>query len=194
MGGEDHRRDSLAHDLAGQRDGDLRQSVSARIADPAAPGRVFQWLLEESRDDRGNIVTYTYKQEDLDNVDVNAIAEHNRLVDTTEQAQRYLKRVVYGNTTPGSTGGEVFEVVFDYGEHGTVDQATGELEISPAEDRAWPARADTLSSYRAGFEIRTRRLCRRVLMFHHFTELGAPTPSYLVGSTDFTYDESSAIT
>ena len=180
--------------LAGQRDVIFGQSVSARIADPAAPGRVFQWLLEESRDDRGNIVTYTYKQEDLDNVDVNAIAEHNRLVDTTEQAQRYLKRVVYGNTTPGSTGGEVFEVVFDYGEHGTVNQATGELDISPAEDRAWPARADTVSSYRSGFEVRTRRLCRRVLMFHHFTELGAPTLSYLVGSTDFTYDESSAIT
>ena len=47
-------------------------------------------------------------------------------------------------------------------------------------------RRDPFSTYRAGFEVRTYRLCQRVLMFHHFPEeLG--TQDYLVRSTDFTY-------
>ncbi|MEJ7711923.1 MAG: SpvB/TcaC N-terminal domain-containing protein [Pyrinomonadaceae bacterium] len=33
----------------------------------------------------------------------------------------------------------------------------------------WLCRPDAFSTYRAGFEIRTSRLCRRVLMFHHFS-------------------------
>ena len=36
----------------------------------------------------------------------------------------------------------------------------------------WPARRDPNSVYRSGFEVRTYRLCRRVLMFHRFSELG----------------------
>ena len=53
-----------------------------------------------------------------------------------------------------------------------------------AEHNPVPIRDDRFSSFRAGFEIRTLRRCRRVLMFHHFAELGGPT---LVRSTDFTY-------
>ena len=32
--------------------------------------------------------------------------------------------------------------------------------------------ADPFSSYRSGFEVRTYRLCQRVLMFHHFPRAG----------------------
>ena len=57
---------------------------------------------------------------------------------------------------------------------------------SPPTSAKWTARVDPFSTYRAGFEVRTYRLCQRVLMFHHFPdELG--TPDYLVRSTDFTY-------
>ena len=53
----------------------------------------------------------------------------------------------------------------------------------------WPVRRDPFSSYRSGFEVRTYRLCRRVLMFHHFPEeLG--TESCLVRSTAFHYAKS----
>ena len=54
-----------------------------------------------------------------------------------------------------------------------------------AANNAVPIRQDPFSSFRAGFEIRTLRRCRRVLMFHHFAELQSPT---LVRSTDFEYD------
>jgi hypothetical protein len=53
------------------------------------------------------------------------------------------------------------------------------------EQATWSARTDPFSSYRAGFEIRSYRLCRWVLMFHDFPELG-DTPC-LVRSTDFVY-------
>jgi Salmonella virulence plasmid 65kDa B protein len=47
---------------------------------------------------------------------------------------------------------------------------------------------DPLSTYRSCFEVRSYRLCRRVLMFHHFPdELGSD--DYLVRSTGFTYLE-----
>jgi RHS repeat-associated protein len=71
-------------------------------------------------------------------------------------------------------------VVFDYGEH---DPAAPR----PDEDRSWSLRQDPFSSYRSTFEVRTYRLCRRVLMFHSFAELGA-SPC-LVRSTDLVYSE-----
>ena len=56
----------------------------------------------------------------------------------------------------------------------------------------WPVRPDAFSSYRSGFEVRTYRLCRRVLMFHRFDELER-TP-YLVRSTDFVYERGAIVT
>jgi hypothetical protein len=90
-----------------------------------------------------------------------------------------------------------FEVVFDYGEWefptktphpGPVPAGQQEL-FGPdpsfsSEQNPVPIRDDRFSNFRAGFEIRTLRRCRRVLMFHHFAELGSPT---LVRSTDFEY-------
>ena len=55
----------------------------------------------------------------------------------------------------------------------------------PGDTGQWPVRLDPFSSYRAGFEVRSYRLCQRVLMFHNFNELGAMP--CLVRSTDFTY-------
>ncbi|WP_308726573.1 SpvB/TcaC N-terminal domain-containing protein, partial [Enhygromyxa salina] len=107
------------------------------------------------------------------------------------QAQRYLKRIKYSNATPFVKGGWLFEVVLDYGEHGVMHGE--QLDVSPTEDREWPTRQDTFSTNRPGFELRTRRLCRRVLMFHHFAAELGPAP-YLVASTDFIHDEGPALT
>jgi hypothetical protein len=49
------------------------------IADPADPtGRVFSWLLHETVDDRGNVVSYTYVAEDGTSVDRGAAHERHR--------------------------------------------------------------------------------------------------------------------
>jgi RHS repeat-associated protein len=153
-------------------------SRNSTIHDPDNPGHVFRWLLDETRDDRGNIVIYEYKAEDLDGVNMGASAEANRSATT---AQRYIKRIHYGNAAPSVASNWLFEVVFDYGEHGT--DVNDELDISPSEDRAWSARPDAFSSFRSGFDIRTRRLCQRVLMFHRISDLD--TDPYLVAATVF---------
>jgi len=137
------------------------RTADSRIADPRDPRRVFSWLICESHDDVGNRVQYEYKAEDSQGVDLSASHERNR-EDADRSAQRYPKRIRYGNRKPGG-GPWLFEVVFDYGEH------EGEAP-SPAEDRPWAGRLDPFSTRRGGFEVRTYRLCRRVLMFHHFPD------------------------
>src|SRR5262249_21885193 len=89
----------------------------------------------------------------------------------------------------------LFEILFDYDEGHYRDLPAAAdtsqfVSASLSSTHPWPARQDPFSTYRAGFENRTYRLCRRVLMFHHFPEeLG--TPDYLVKSTEFQYKESS---
>lgn len=145
------------------------RSESCRIADPQDPTKVYSWLLEERSDDRGNITIYEYKAEDA------ASASGSQ-----PQANRYIKRIRYGNKKPFDRGEWLFEIVFDYGDHDPGRPTS-------AEQRAWLVRPDAYSSYRAGFEMRTARLCRRILMFHRFAELGSGET--LVRSTNLEYEE-----
>lgn len=156
----------------------------SRIFDQTDKTRIFQWLLDESRDDKGNVIQYVYKSEDSAGVLTHQPHESNRNQSPDpRKANRYLSRVVYGNTVSSldidrwTDNKWMFEVVFDYG-----DYPDPFPSLIPG---SWPARNNPFSSYRSGFEIRTYRLCQRVLMFHHFDELGEE--SYLVKSTDFTY-------
>ncbi|HWB77212.1 MAG TPA: SpvB/TcaC N-terminal domain-containing protein [Nannocystaceae bacterium] len=160
------------------------RTAQARVVDPEDDRRVFEWRLEETSDDRGNLVRYTYKPEDAQVTGSGVVAESNR----APSAGNYLKRIHYGNREPAVADDWMFEVVFDYGEHGSIDGGTGEVVVTTAEDRAWPMRGDPFSSFRAGFDIRTRRRCERVLVFHRFVELDADAP-VLVRSLDFEYDE-----
>jgi RHS repeat-associated protein len=174
------------------------RAAESRIADPADPRRVFTWLICESRDDKGNAIVYEYATEDSDNIDLAQANESNRTANC-RSANRYLKRIKYGNRTSHlvqpdlSQTDWLFEVVFDYDDghyEALATDANGRqlarANISGARD--WSARRDPFSTFRAGFEVRTYRLCRRTLMFHHFSEeLG--TEDYLVGSTEFTYNE-----
>ncbi len=145
--------------------------------DPDAAPRVFSWLLERSQDAAGNLMVYEYAAEDLAGVAPSA-GEAHRLDGRARVTNRYLKRVRYGNTTPGDAATCMFEIVLDYGEH---DQAVPR----PDDVATWPARADAFSSYRAGFEVRTYRLCQRALLFHRFPELG--DQPCLVRSLSLTY-------
>ncbi len=181
------------------------KTAESRIADPADAARIFSWLICQSYDDQGNAIVYEYAGENDDQVDRAQANERHRV----RTANRYLKRIKYGNRVPNrdeawQAGDPVklpddtwmFEVVFDYGEgHYTEDApdaqervfARAQLDSAPGSQR--PVRQDPFSTYRAGFEVRTYRLCRRVLMFHHFSEeLGIA--DCLVRSTEFAYAES----
>lgn len=154
------------------------RSAGCRVADPDDERRVFGWLIEERHDDLGNVVAFDYAREDLAGIEGAPPSEAHRR--GRPQAERHLKRIRYGNAAPGIADGWVFEVVLDYGDHDP-DLPT------PDPDRPWSRRLDPFSGYRAGFELRTQRLCRRVLMFHTHPALG-PQPR-LVRSVDLTYDE-----
>jgi len=171
------------------------RTAKSRITDPADPTRVFQWLLCETHDDKGNVASYDYLPEDSSGIDFAEVHEASRSKrPELRTANRYPHRIRYGNVKPylpllaaaspwpdpNDVAGQKwpFEVVFDYGQ-------CDRENPTPADMLNRPARADAFSSHRAGFEIRTYRLCRRVLMFHHFEQLGKP--DYLVRSTEFEY-------
>lgn len=172
------------------------RSRDARIADPEEDNRIYRWLPEFSYDDKGNWIKYEYKKEDLENVP-HTLHEKNRLNETAPFTNTYLKRIGYGNRhpyyanetspynpPPPANDAHFFDVVFDYGEHDPSDPS-----IDESDELSWKDRADAFSSYRAGFEIRTHRLCQRVLMFHTFEKLDVQP--CLVRSLDFNYKKSS---
>jgi RHS repeat-associated protein len=184
------------------------KTADSRIADAADPSRIFSWLICQSHDDKGNVIVYVYKAEDSVKVfedssgkSLTKAHERNR-TDQSRSAQRYVKRIRYGNHSPyfpairadaawpeppdadapdGSNAWH-FEVVFDYGEHDA-------NAPTPNDTGPWPARRDPFSYYRAGFEVRTYRICQRVLMFHHFPGEVGVERDCLVRSTDFTYSD-----
>jgi RHS repeat-associated protein len=176
------------------------KTAESRIADPADASRIFSWLICQSHDDKGNVIVYGYKAEDSANI-VQKAHERNRS-GQARSAQRYLKRIRYGNRSPyfpvlhpdadwpepsralAEDGSDawLFEAVLDYGDH--------DAHAPTASDAAaWPPRADPFSNFRAGFEVRTYRTCRRVLMFHHFQDEEGIGRNCLVRSTDFSYSD-----
>lgn len=187
------------------------RSKNARIADPNDSSRIFQWMPEFSYDDKGNWIQYHYKKEDLIKVP-NSVYEKNRINKQALFTNTYLKRVTYGNKKayyasienpynpkqPDATDTYFFEVVMDYGEH-----TNNRNPYNAIDD--WEYRPDAFSTYRSGFEIRTNRLCKRILMFHHFKGeqqlhgyqdngdeiTSAFGENYLVRSLDLEYEASS---
>jgi RHS repeat-associated protein len=155
--------------------------------------QIFSWLVCSSYDSRGNAIVYQYKVEDSAGVDLLQANEFNRS-DRTRSANRYIKTIKYGNRTPNrnenwhaidprllSDETWMFKVVFDYGEHHPHHpDVHGQI--------LWPPREDPFSSYLATFEVRTYRLCRRILMFHCFPE-ELHIESSLVSSMDITYKQ-----
>ena len=141
------------------------KTLSARIADPQAPGRVAQWLLQESLNPHGEQIYYQYK------IDTRSQAPRDF------SAQRYLSRICYANISAqphlalwtADTLAQKqwhFELLFDYGERTTaMTQTPTYLEQQP-----WLERGDPFFSYAYGFELGTQRLCQQILMFHYFAQ------------------------
>ena len=76
--------------------------ADSRIFDPEDASRIFSWLICETRDDKGNAVLYGYNAEDGLGVILSKANERNRGArdDSRRTANRYLKRIYYGNRTP----------------------------------------------------------------------------------------------
>ncbi|MCT4648626.1 MAG: hypothetical protein N4A74_26800 [Carboxylicivirga sp.] len=165
------------------------KDASARIAHPDDAQKVFGWYLQESYDARGNLMRYTYLQENSDNVAPAAYEKH-RLANHKAFTNIYPHQVLYGNTAmynPAAgayTGDWLFTLAFDYGNYATYTSSGA--TVTPTS--SWGTRQDPFSVYRAGFEMRTYRLCKRVLMFHHF-ENDLAADAQLVKSTHLQYSK-----
>ncbi|MFI0429208.1 SpvB/TcaC N-terminal domain-containing protein [Mariniflexile sp. HMF6888] len=165
-------------------------SANSRLKDPTDSRKVFEWLPEFVFDDQGNCTQYLYKQEDAIGFDESLIHNRNRLkAGNITYTNLYLDKVLYGNKIPYRQFGDafpdgtdyLFKTVFDYG---TTDYNTQPIDqLNP-----WDFRPDAFSDYKSGFEIRTTRLCKRVLLYHHFK--GANEYDGLVRSVNFDYDTS----
>ncbi len=164
-------------------------SVNSMIYDPMDASKIFEWLPEFAFDDKGNCTHYIYKKEDDKGFNPSLLHNRNRTENgDITYTNLYLEKVLYGNKTPYKNFNDahppetdyLFQTIFDYGEYDTNAPYT--------KIKDWDFRTDAFSEYKSGFEIRTTRLCKRVLLFHYFTEL--PGGSALVKSLNFEYDTS----
>lgn len=160
----------------------------AQIANPAEDSQIAQWLLEETVTPTGEHIYYQYRAEDDIGCDDSEKNSH-----LNASAQRYLIQVNYGNITPEPsllvlkntppTDNEwLFHLVFDYGERAQEINTVPPFKV-PSNN--WKIRPDRFSRFEYGFEVRTRRLCQQILMFHRLKSLtgeqidGEETPAWL---------------
>lgn len=158
------------------------QSNDARITNPDEPTQVCRWLLESTTDSKGNKIQYSYKRENKENIP-DDIYTVNHQYDT----QLYPHSVKYGNYFDKNNQEQwAFELIFNYGEYEL--PTDGEQNNSPyLPVRTWPVRTDCYSSFRPGYEVRTCRLCRSMMLFHFFEELG--TEPMLVRAVHINHNE-----
>lgn len=175
------------------------KSPEAKIFDPENRTQIFKWLPEEIYDAKGDRQIYIYQKEDGANIPP-SLSQVNRDI----AANSYLAKIKYGNQTPLAGGslvaGEIdvdlasivwrFEMVFDYGQYNIDPSNLDPYAIPTGVD--WGCRKDPFSNYGAGFEIRTYRLCRNILMFHNFPEINSVPVLTKVTALD--YGESPAMT
>ncbi|OCQ54705.1 Mono(ADP-ribosyl)transferase SpvB [Photorhabdus australis subsp. thailandensis] len=174
----------------------LGKNPQARISNPSETTQTAQWLLEASVSPHGEQIYYQYRTENETGCETDEITAHPQAT-----AQRYLHTVHYGNlaaseTLPGLDGhvpsqaSWLFCLVFDYGER------NNDLQTSPTFTTAdnWLCRQDRFSRYEYGFELRTRRLCRQILMYHSLQKLAEQAKKHdeltLVSRLILDYDES----
>lgn len=170
-------------------------NADSQLIDPDNAGRIFAWYLQEERDELGNLIRYEYATENRLGVESSA-AEDVRDLEKNGCTYLYIKRILYGNVTPFTdTGGWLFELVFDYGDHSGDPDASTPTAPGHEPDLDWPVREDVTSSFRSGFDVRCYRLCQRILMFHRLSDpLATTTPPLLVRSTELSHASSAIAT
>jgi RHS repeat-associated protein len=169
-------------------------SDNSIISNPEDDTKIYEWLPEFVFDDKGNCSHYIYTPED--NIGFTAALIHNKnriKSGVITYANLYLDKILYGNQTPYAQFGHAFPAEADYMFQTVFDYGTTNTTTEPFERiNPWDFRLDAFSDYKAGFEIRTTRLCKRVLLFHVFEELAVfPDKSdkkTLIKSVNFEYD------
>ena len=145
----------------------LEDDSRAVVADPANRRRVFAWRLTETRDPFGNRIVYDYTRDNTN--------ERGH-----QGEQLYLHRIRYVDY--GSNPDDfLVSVEFLYDDDPDAPAIVPEFGKKP--------RPDPFSDYRAGFEIRTRRRCKWIVLRTH----PAPNKALLARAYELIYlDEQSS--
>jgi hypothetical protein len=162
----------------------------SRVADPADASRIFAWLIARSWDTKGSVISYVYKAENSEGVDLPHANERNR-TDASRSTQRHIKNIFYGNLTPyfsvltaaAATAlltDWCFELVFDYGEYAGAQGNRSAAELP----------ADPLLGQPSHFRSAYLRALPPSAMFHHFPEEPNVELDCLARSTDFVHASS----
>lgn len=156
------------------------KSWQSRVYNPDDNSQIFEWLVEEEADSKGNRILYSYKSENRDNL-LNEVWEEGHSYNN-----KYIQNIKYGNYfDEKNTLKFAFEVIFDYGEYDISDLDKGKKDPYSVVKK-WDYRPDPFSFCKSGFEIRTCRICKNILLFNNFEkELGAPS---LVKTVSFDYE------
>lgn len=136
----------------------------AAVANPHNRQKVFAWKLTETRDPFGNRIRYEYLRD--------AGEEGGRAWD-----RLYLRQIRYANYIDGD-GDEQFLISLNFEYEDLPDRYDQE---TPRRQRVYP-----FSRYRAGFEIRTRKRCKRIRMEVH-PEADGVTQTQPVRTYELTY-------
>lgn len=166
------------------------------IYNPNDPLKIYEWLPEFVFDDKGNCSHYIYKKEDNAGFDEFLLHNRNRLKSgSITYTNLHLEKVLYGNKIPYNQFGDIFPEEANYMFQTVFDFGTTDIHSEPFDQiKTWDFRPDAFSDYKAGFEIRTTRLCKRVLLFHVFEELALrpdkTDKKTLIKSVNFDYDTS----
>lgn len=167
---------------------------NSTLSDPNDAVKIYEWFPEFVFDDKGNCTRYRYKKEDEAGFEPSWLHHRNRLKNgRITYVNLYPEKILYGNKTPFKQFGDAFPGEGDYMFQTVFDYGTTDYENEPPDRlNGWDFRPDAFSRYRAGFEIRTTRLCKRVLLYHVFDEL-AIRPDLsdrktLIRSVNFDYD------
>lgn len=179
----------------------LGRNAQARVSHPITLTETAIWLLESSVSQTGEQIYYQYRTEDEIHCNTAEKQQHPNAV-----SQRYLTAAWYGNkkaartlpaiTTTPLISDWLFSVIFDFGErHTYITKEPDWLEPNKGD---WLCRTDRFSTYEYGFNLRTRRLCHQILMYHAISELEGkfpPTnPLSLVSRLLLSYNEEPSIT
>ncbi|QUM88678.1 toxin [Moritella sp. 36] len=155
-------------------DGTLHCLGKSSVAQTGDENDIAEWSIEESVSPNGEHIHYEYTSENNEGV-VDSQSENVR----ERGALSYLTHVFYGNLHPDPSlyclskkeqdkqHDWLFSVALDYG------QRAADPDIIPAwrsEEQPWGVRSDSFSSYSYGFEVRCHRLCRQVILFHHYPD------------------------
>lgn len=139
----------------------------ATLADPTASSRRFAWRLSETRDPFGNRIVYDYRRER------DRSGGHDGV-------QTYPRRIRYVDLFDQGRDAFFVSVEFLYDDDPVPEGIVPEV--------AARSRPDPFSDYRAGFEIRTARRCKWILIKTH-PENAPPIP---VRAYEFVYMDEQA--